>query len=155
MLSVSLRAPGLAKLRARFQQSPAVVARELRRGLERSLAHQTAETKARTPVKTGALRDSIAWKIEGHGAHLRGSVYSPLPYAAPVEFGTKPRIIRPRHARFLRFTVGGRVIFARSVRFPGTKGRFMFALGAKASVVPTRRFLAARLGNVTRFLGYR
>jgi hypothetical protein len=153
--SVTLRAPGLAKLKARFRQSPAIVARQMQLGLERSLERQAAETRARTPVKTGTLQRSITWKVEGRGARIYGTVYSPLAYALFVERGTKPHRIRARSARFLRFEVGGRVVFAREVQHPGTKAAHFFADGAKASVVPTRRFLAARLGNVTRFLGYR
>lgn len=40
-----------------------------------------------------------------------------------VNDGTRPHIIRPRRARALRFTVNGRVVFARVVNHPGTKPR--------------------------------
>jgi hypothetical protein len=38
--------------------------------------------------------------------------------------GTSPHIIVARRRKALRFTVGGRTIFRRSVRHPGTRGTF-------------------------------
>lgn len=42
-------------------------------------------------------------------------------YAEFVNDGTRPHVIRPRQAQVLRFTVGGRVVFARVVHHPGTR----------------------------------
>ena len=44
-------------------------------------------------------------------------------YAPMVNDGTRPHIIRPKRAQALRFRVGGRVVYARVVRHPGTKAR--------------------------------
>jgi hypothetical protein len=56
---------------------------------------------------------------------LRGSVTvgSDLEYAAMVNDGTKPHVIRPKNAKVLRFNVGGQVVFARVVNHPGTRAR--------------------------------
>ena len=47
------------------------------------------------------------------------------PYAAVVEFGSRPHVILPRRARVLHFFVGGEEVFAKRVRHPGTKGQFI------------------------------
>ena len=49
-------------------------------------------------------------------------VGSDLEYAGFVNDGTAPHIIRPRRAQALRFVVGGRVVFAKVVHHPGTRG---------------------------------
>jgi len=40
-----------------------------------------------------------------------------------VEYPTRPHIIEPRNAQWLRFEINGRVIFTKRVHHPGTKGR--------------------------------
>ena len=51
------------------------------------------------------------------------AVGSPLGYAGGVESGTRPHVIRARNARFLRFTIGNRLVFRRSVRHPGMRAQ--------------------------------
>lgn len=77
--------------------------------------------KAQAGVKTGALRASI------HMRHMRDSrgqfmkIGSKLHYAYIHHEGSKPHLIVPKRAQTLRFTRGSGVIFAHSVRHPGTK----------------------------------
>jgi hypothetical protein len=54
-------------------------------------------------------------------------IFSNKKHAPFVEYGTKPHVILPRNAKFLRFVVrGGGVVFARKVNHPGTRGfRFL------------------------------
>jgi len=80
--------------------------------------------KVLAPVRTGRLRSSIRAEPPRIFS-LRGSVTvgSDLEYAAMVNDGTRPHVIRPRNAKVLRFTVGGQVVFARVVNHPGTKAR--------------------------------
>lgn len=75
------------------------------------------------PVRTGRLRSSIR-ADPPRIFSLRGSltVGSDLEYAAAVNDGSRPHIIRPRRAQVLRFNVGGRIVFAKVVHHPGTKG---------------------------------
>ena len=54
-----------------------------------------AEAKQLCPVVTGALRDSIDTKYVFSGHVYDGCVYSPLDYAAKVEFGTVSRVPKP------------------------------------------------------------
>lgn len=80
--------------------------------------------KVLAPVRTGRLRSSIRAEPPRFFS-LRGSVKvgSDLEYAAFVNDGTRPHQIRPRNASVLRFTVGGRVVYAKVVNHPGTKAR--------------------------------
>lgn len=79
--------------------------------------------KVLAPVRTGRLRSSIR-ADPPRIFSLRGSVTvgSDLEYAAFVNDGTAPHVIRPRRAQVLRFNVGGRVVYARVVNHPGTRG---------------------------------
>lgn len=49
-------------------------------------------------------------------------IESNVAYAEYVHDGTRPHVIRAR-GRALRFVVGGRVVYARSVQHPGTRAR--------------------------------
>lgn len=84
---------------------------------------------SKAPVKTGVLRASIKAAQEGA---LAWRIASPVVYAPVVEGGSRPHVIRPRGGRFLAFEVGGARVYARQVRHPGTRGRFMFRDGAAA-----------------------
>ena len=77
------------------------------------------------PVKTGNLGRSIREdEIKFTGPLVvEGGVTAHADYAAAVHEGSRPHIIRPRRAKALRFEVGGRTVFARMVRHPGTKAR--------------------------------
>lgn len=85
----------------------------------------SATAKTIAPVRTGRLKASIhpdpvrrsgPWRIDT-------GVSADAPYAAPVHEGARPHVIRPRHARVLRFEVEGRVVFARRVNHPGQRAQ--------------------------------
>ena len=57
-------------------------------------------------------------------------------YAAHVEFGTRPHIIRARRRQALRFIAGGSTVFRKSVRHPGTRP---YAFMANALRAKTQR----------------
>jgi len=74
-------------------------------------------------VRSGRLRGSI--KADPPRIFsFRGSltVGSDLEYAAAVNDGARPHIIRPKRRQALRFVVGGEVVYARVVHHPGNKG---------------------------------
>ena len=54
-------------------------------------------------------------------SNLYHRVYVGMPYGIFVENGTKPHIIRPTKGKFLAFSAGGKMVFARSVNHPGSK----------------------------------
>jgi hypothetical protein len=75
------------------------------------------------PVDMGFMRGQHFMRVGDEATRIVGEVENQAEYAGAVHNGSKARIIRPRKGKFLRFEVGGRVVFARSVRHPGTKGR--------------------------------
>jgi hypothetical protein len=80
-----------------------------------------AAAKRQVGVRTGALRRSISTR---HRRNSRGQfvlVGSSLDYALAHHQGTKPHIITPNRSQVLRFVRGSTVIYATSVRHPGTR----------------------------------
>ncbi len=73
--------------------------------------------------RSGALRDSINPYREDAGDVLMGGAGggAGLDYAKALEFGSRPHEILPVRAKFLRFEVDGRVVFARKVNHPGNR----------------------------------
>ena len=104
-----------------------------------------SEAQALVPRKTGHLQRSIR---PGRLTDDYAVVEARTPYAAPVEFGTKPHIIRPKNKRALawpassagrrlsgrRRTNSGRLVFASIVHHPGSKAKPYLIPGAKAAV---------------------
>lgn len=90
----------------------------------------SAEIVRLVTLRTAARAAALAPGHMGHTVRpiLKGTKSSPLgivmvdhPAASYVLNGTKPHPIYPRNKKALRFTTGGRVVFARMVNHPGTK----------------------------------
>lgn len=77
------------------------------------------EMRAEAPVKSGKLRDSLDYQHPTQHKIIIGSFG--VEYAKFVAEGTKPHVIRPKNASALKFQIGGRTVFAKSVKHPGTK----------------------------------
>jgi hypothetical protein len=75
------------------------------------------------PVDTGFLRGYHFMTVTTLKTRVKGTVGNRAKYASAVHDGSPPHIIRARRKRALRFEVDGKVVFARSVRHPGTRGR--------------------------------
>lgn len=92
-----------------------LVDRNLRRRVERV---QTAAER-RAP---GGMAQGIRSRIDYRSSGPVGVITSTHPATIYVVNGTRPHIIRPRRpGGVLRFTVGGRVVYARYVNHPGTR----------------------------------
>ncbi len=91
-----------------------IVDRDLRRraDLVASRARQSAP---------GSMKNAISVDLVGSGRQRRAEVVLNHPAAVFVVHGTQPHVIRPRRARALRFTSGGRVVFASRVNHPGNR----------------------------------
>lgn len=77
--------------------------------------------------RTGKLIQATKHKVirtrRGHVLRIRNT----RPYAKALEHGSKPHLIRPKKRSALRFSVGGKLVFAKRVMHPGTKPtRFLF-----------------------------
>lgn len=80
--------------------------------------------------RSDVLRNSIgAEDPEGSWSsnNLRGEVAAGAPYAAAIEFGSRPHDIVPKHRKALRWPAEGGFRFARRVRHPGTAPRRFLA----------------------------
>lgn len=90
------------------------------RNMERRMRRVEAEAIRRAP---GSMKQGIRVSIgRGPGGEFRGTLNVRHPAALYVTGGTRPHIIRPRRpGGVLRFTVGGRVVYARYVNHPGNK----------------------------------
>ncbi len=69
------------------------------------------------PWRTGKLAGSIVKQVGDSEAEIQALA----PYAVYVEKGTAPHEIRPVNASVLAFEAGGKMVFTRLVRHPGTK----------------------------------
>jgi hypothetical protein len=77
--------------------------------------------KAQVGVDTGRLKNSISMSQSRAVYGQSMTIGSPLRYALAHHEGTRPHIITPDRAQVLRFSSRGRIVYARSVRHPGTK----------------------------------
>lgn len=123
-----------------------------------------------TPVATGNLRAQNRMRVLGaHGKQVRGEVFNETAYALAVHDGTpahtirpKPKIItvRPKNKQALRFKIGGRVVFARSVRMQKPLrfvigGRVVYAQSARMPARRGRPWIYRALLEVAVPRGYR
>lgn len=77
--------------------------------------------------RTGNLQKKTSHKVlvRRGGKILR--IQNTAKYAAAIDLGAKPHVIRPRKARALRFITRGKLVFARKVNHPGNKPyRFLY-----------------------------
>jgi len=77
--------------------------------------------KAQAGYKTGALRNSINYRVVNSGGGLVAFVGSDNRVAFMHHEGTRPHIIAARRAQTLRFYSRGRIVYAKVVRHPGTR----------------------------------
>lgn len=89
------------------------------RNMERRVRRVEQEAIRRAP---GSMKQGIRVGIgRGPGGEFRGTVTSTHPASIYVLNGTRPHRIFPRSpGGVLRFTIGGRVVYARYVNHPGT-----------------------------------
>lgn len=86
------------------------------------------KAKAAAPVDEGHLKNSIQASVDG----LSAEVTANADYAAYVEYGTAPHVIRPRNAKVLAFQAGGKTVFAAEVNHPGTPAQPFMTPAAEA-----------------------
>lgn len=93
------------------------------RAVEVAAVEGVAQAKARRRYKdrTGNLTaKALGRAVQATATGGLAEMTWPVPYASFVDEGTRPHEIRAKRGGALRFVLGERVIFARSVRHPGT-----------------------------------
>lgn len=103
------------------------------RNMERRVRRVEAEAIRRAP---GSMKQGIRVSIgRGSGGEFRGTVKSTHPASIYVLNGTRPHMIFPRRrGGVLRFTVGGRVVYARYVSHPGSKPNNFLAAALRSAL---------------------
>jgi hypothetical protein len=69
----------------------------------------------------GTMGDYVTWDVVQGPRGLQGVIKCDHPAVHYVLNDTRPHLIRPRRRQYLRFEVGGRVVYTKLVRHPGTK----------------------------------
>lgn len=87
----------------------------IERATDIAVARVQEEAVKNAPADTGELRRRIAADFNDD------TVTSEVNYSASVEYGTAPHTIEAKNAKSLRFTSGGKTVFAKKVNHPGTK----------------------------------
>jgi hypothetical protein len=149
--------PQLKPLQEAFAKAPSLVASEIIRSGNRSLVRYQATARERAPIDKGQLRSSIQIQPMTRTANrIEGSVGTGLKYAIWQEAGTgiygpTRTPIRPRRAKVLAFTVGGKQVFARQVR--GSRPRWFMRGSLEHNRHATLNDFSQALENVVRQIG--
>ena len=154
MIRIEFDDDDLRRLRQAIEKAPEIVQDEMMRWGWDTGARLQEQVIQRTPVQSGALRNSIAaglsvvpmgsigvqqvgefgvQPLPGQGIGVSVVIGSNEQYAPWVEFGTKPHKIRARNAKVLAFQGAGGTVFRREVNHPGTRGARMFGDAMDAS----------------------
>lgn len=114
---------------------------EARKKVNRVVRRTYTRSQVLTPVDTGNLRASGRMDMAREaGALVIGGVSYQAEYAAAVHDGRRAVVIRPkRPGGRLKFSVGGRTVYARQVRQPARAGR-PFLAQALREVAPQEGF---------------
>ena len=83
-----------------------------------------------TPVDTGNLLAANRFSRNGNVVTIENS----KDYAAPVHEGSRPHKIVPKNAQALKFNIGGKVVFAKSVWHPGATANPFIEAGIFATL---------------------
>jgi hypothetical protein len=134
-MDISVSLLGFDRAIRAFHAAPELTRREMLAWGETTGAHLTDEVTSITPKDSGLLQGSIKPFVERVGQFgISVTVGTPLNYALPVEFGSKPHDITPKNGKALRFMMHGMPVFAKKIHHPGTKGAFMFNQAFDANI---------------------
>lgn len=92
-------------------------------GLGEQLLRRRAEPVAARArrLAPGSMGRGIQMTVSGRGRGMAAVITSTHPASRYVIEGTRPHVIRPRRKKALRFTVGGRTVYAKRVQHPGNR----------------------------------
>jgi len=96
-----------------------------------------------TPVKTGGAKNAVQLQ----SANARGAVVvGAIGYWPSLNNGSRPHVIRPKHAKVLAFKGSDGTVFAKMVNHPGTRGVRAFEKGVAATEPLVTKVLKKHLG---------
>jgi hypothetical protein len=98
-----------------------------------------SESQSRAPVKSGRLRNSISIRYPDPltaiiGPQVEYGVYQEFGTGSRGEFPTGPYKISAKPGKLLRFKMGNKTIYARSVTHPGVRARHFMRDGLEAAL---------------------
>lgn len=94
---------------------------DVARAVERTRIDVQNEARRRAPVDTGRLRSSIVSRAEGSGRSVGYVIGSNVNYAAAVEYGTAPHVIKPKYKQALYWPGAAHPVA--QVNHPGTRAQ--------------------------------
>lgn len=111
-----------ANLRRRARRAHERAKADMVKALHDAAAKDTRQLSRSVRASSTTGSDRLSAKVD---LDPRRSPATPDNYAVAAfnEFGTGPKVIRPRRAKALRFQVGGRTVFAKVVHQPARPGR--------------------------------
>jgi HK97 gp10 family phage protein len=94
---------------------------DVKRAVDRTRIDVQNEARRRAPVDTGRLRSSIVSRAEGSGRSVGYVIGTNVNYAAAVEYGTAPHVIKPRYKKALYWPGAAHPVA--QVNHPGTQAQ--------------------------------
>lgn len=73
----------------RFPQTALALKEQVRKVVEKAVIDIAADATINAPYETGALQESVSWKVDGTFTGAEGLAYTNQEYAAYQEFGTR------------------------------------------------------------------
>lgn len=113
------------------------------------VAFDEAEAGAARHNKSGAMLQSLFNRPVPKGREV-GHDGQRAPHAIYVQFGTRPHVIRPKRKKALRWTAGGRFVFAGKVNHPGYRGDAYLLAAATSALRQFRTILDQALQEAAR-----
>lgn len=89
-MEIRIDVAGAEVISRAFLRAPAMVMEELADTMANVTTYLLRETQDGTPTAAGTLRSAWFTDVQIEGSSVLGRVTNPLPYALPVELGTKP-----------------------------------------------------------------
>jgi hypothetical protein len=125
-------------VRARLQAVPAALHERLLQTVMRLAGELVALAQAKAPKRSGRLARSIHSRISDTPRSITAKIGTPVSYGPAQEFGAHipAHDLAARKGRAMAFMLGGKQVFAASVRFPG-------------ATIPEHSFLRSALREMT------
>lgn len=151
---ITIKVDDITDMKGRMSKSRQVIMSAVKKELTAYGRLLVDEAKSEAPVKTGTLRNSIRFAVRQQGTRsmslevTAGNRSRPPVVVKTILFGSKPHVITPRRAKALKFTMGGRTVFARRVKHPGTNPN-NFMERALSNTTQERHDMVDNIGRIT------